>query len=102
MSHLLEASVVLSRPDGMHVVGMALTIALAAARSEIEVDCGTHTDNTGTWWNTTQTSYMGDSENEAECRQLLQRSIAFLETYGSLQRHPFPGLQHCVRFVEVA
>lgn len=99
MSHLLNASVVLNRPDGLHVVGMALTIACAAARSDIELACDTHEDNTGYWWDLTQTVFMGESKDEVECRKELQRSVFFLETYGSLQRHPNPALRHCVRFV---
>jgi hypothetical protein len=99
MSQLMEASQVLSRPNGMQLIGMALEIACSAARTDVELDCAEYADGFGTWWNTQQTAYMGDSENEQECRELLNRSVAFLDAYGRLQRHP--TLPHCVRFPEV-
>jgi hypothetical protein len=99
MSHLLQASQVLARPDGMQLIGMALEIAAGAARCDIELDCNAFSDEHGNWFDTSATPFEGNCENDIEFRQMLDRSILFLDQYGLLERHPVA--HHCVRFPEV-
>lgn len=92
---LMETARICAAQGGLLIVRQALGIALSSARRDVEVECVEVAESGTAWWDS-QAAFSG--KGDQEFRELLLESIAFLECFGKLTRHPTKP--HWVRFEE--
>jgi hypothetical protein len=94
----IETARLLASADGLRIAQRGLSLAIGAARCDIECECAEVHDAQGNrWWDTDGGLFLGDNDQDRELRAMLIESITFLDDLKQLERHPdHPGW---VRFV---
>lgn len=89
----IETARLLAGPEGLRIAQQGLSLAIGAARCDIECECAEVVDTRGDrWWDTHGGLFMGDDDQDRELRAMLMESVAFLDDLKQLERHPeHPG-----------
>jgi len=100
MSTCMEASRILARKDGPHIVLKAVALAIQACRCDIETECTAVQDGDVRWWDTASGLFDGNCDNDIEFRQMRTEAVLFLDQLDQIEHHP----EHhaWVRFVDAS
>lgn len=94
---LIETSRICNSAGGLLLISKSIGMALASARRDVECECQEVKDIDGrTWWNTQAGLFTGEDDSDREFRQMLDDSIAYLEQFDRIDRHP--ANRHWIRF----